>query len=337
MAAVISVRTLWKALVAIAMLEAVIAAPVFERPVPEGGGPTEIRCAIAVLDVDEINDAGQNFTVSVYTRFEWDDPREAHGGTGKGIKELNEVWNPRFLLINRQKTWSSIGGNVEITPEGTVIYREQFWGDFSQPMNLHDFPFDEQKFSIQAVVGGGELPGSLELVQDPDVNSYIVENYSVADWKVVSSGVSPQPYVTPAGDEVDAFAFIFTAKRLSNHYMIKVIAPLLMIVVLSWVVFWLDPKEGGSQLGVAVTSFLTMIAYHVALSARLPEISYLTRLDVFVFGATLLVFFAMLEVVITTGLARTERIARARWLDRICRFVFPGTLVLLAVYAFKWH
>ena len=110
-----------------------------------------------------------------------------------------------------------------------------------------------------------------------------------------------------------------------------------MIVILSWVVFWLDPSEGGSQLGVAVTAFLTMIAYHVALTSLLPEISYLTRLDVFVFGTTLLVFFAMLEVVVTTGLARTNRVRTARWMDRVCRLIFPGLLTLLAFYAYLWY
>ena len=88
----------------------------------------------------------------------------------------------------------------------------------------------------------------------------------------------------PSGAESPSFTVNFTAERLSNHYMIKVIAPLLMSVLLSWVVFWLNPAEGGSQLGVAVTSFLTVTAYHVALSSRLPEISYLTRLDMFCFA-----------------------------------------------------
>jgi hypothetical protein len=313
------------------------ASPVSERPVPEGGGPTEIRCAIGVLDLDEINDAGQNFTVNVYLRIQWNDPREAHGGKALVIKKLDEVWYPHLLLVNRQRTWTSMAEGVEISPDGAVVYRQQLWGDFSQPMNLHDFPFDQQVFAIQVVEAGPEQAGDLVLVQDPEMESYIVENYSVADWKVVQSEVSSEPYVVPNGERVDSFSFLFTAKRLPNHHLIKIIAPLLMIVILSWLVFWLDPSEGGSQLGVAVTSFLTMIAYHVALSSSLPEISYLTRLDVFVFGATLLVFLAVIEVVITTGLSRTGRIKAARWMDRVCRILFPGALALVAVYAYAWH
>jgi len=313
------------------------AAPTFERPVPEDGGPTTILCAIAVLDLDDISDASQNFTVNLVARFQWHDPREAHEGKGKIVKELSEIWHPHLFFVNMQRTWSTLGGGVEISPSGEVVLRQQFWGDFSQPLALHDFPFDQQVFEIKTVTAGPEEFGEIALIQDPEVGSFITENYSVANWEVTKSEVGSEPLLLPGRQKVEAFTFRFTAARHSNHYVIKIIAPLLMIVILSWVVFWLDPSEGGSQLGVAVTSFLTVIAYHVALSSKLPEISYLTRFDVFVFGSTLLVFFAMLEVVLTTGMARTGRIKGARWLDRVCRVLFPGILTLVGLYAFVWH
>ena len=36
-------------------------------------------------------------------------------------------------------------------------------------------------------------------------------------------------------------------------------------------------------------------------------------------------------------MARTDRLKAARWLDRLCRVVFPATLAIIAVYAFVWH
>ena len=307
---------------------------VFNRPVPADGGPTEIRCVIAVLDVDEISDANQNFTVNVYVAAEWNDPRQAHEGPGRIRKKVSEVWHPHLIFFNRQRSWSTLKGVVEIEPDGDVTYREQFWGDFSQPMNLKDFPFDTQDFELRFVATGPEKFGELKIIPAPNSKSFYFETYSVADWKLIGSRIDTSPLELPTGGKTESFAFIFTAERLTQHYLIKIIAPLLMIVILSWVVFWLDPKEGGSQLGVAVTAFLTMIAYHVALGSKLPEISYLTRLDIFVFGSTLLVFFAMMEVVVTTGLARTERVALARWLDRVCRLLFPGVLALVGYLAF---
>jgi hypothetical protein len=316
---------------------AVTAAPLFERPVPEGGGPTKVLCGLAILDVDEISDANQNFTVNLFARFRWHDPREAHSEKGMIVKDLNEVWHPRLFFANMQRTWSTFGGEVVIHPDGEILLRQQFWGDFSQPMDLRDFPFDQHAFEVRAIAIGRDELDNLELVQDPEGDSFIAENYSVADWKVLNFKVTSEPLALPNGDERNSFSLIFTARRLSNHYLIKIIAPLLMIVILSWVVFWLDPTEGGSQLGVAVTSFLTVIAFHMTLSSKLPEISYLTRLDVFVFGATFLVFLAMIEVVITTGLARSDRVVTALWVDRVCRLIFPGALTLVGLYAYAWH
>lgn len=304
---------------------------------PEVDGATEIRCLIGILDIDEISDVDQNFTVNIFTKVSWNDPREAHDGDGNISKLLSEVWHPELIFLNRQRIWSSLGNSVKISPEGTLVYRQQFWGNFSQPMNLHDFPFDSQSFDIRVVCSSSDGVSQIHLVQDPETDSFVTEGYSVADWKIAGHESNSEPLILPTGDSVPSFTMRFTANRLSNHYMIKVVAPLLMIVLLSWVVFWLDPSDGGSQLGVAVTSFLTMIAYHVALSSKLPEISYLTRLDVFIFCGTILVFLAMIEVVITTGLAQVGKVEAARWLDRSCRLVFPGFLALGACYAYLWH
>ena len=303
------------------------------RPMSHDGSPTKIYCSMAILDIDEISDANQNFTVNLYARCRWKDPREAHQNSGKVIKDLKEIWHPRLFFLNRQKLFSSAPNVVEISQDGSIVYRNKFWGDFSQPLNLRDFPFDTQELKITIVYSGSEEFGEVIILQDPETQSFIVDEHSVADWEVVSSQVDNESMVLPTGEKAAAFTMTFTAKRISTYYMIKSIAPLLMILALSWVVFWLDPSEG-AQLGVAVTTCLTVIAYHLALSSTLPRIPYLTHLDVFVFGATFLVFLAMLEVVITTSLAKNGRVDSALKLDRYSRFVFPGLLALIILYAF---
>ncbi len=314
-----------------------MAASIFERPVPEGGGPTAVYCALAILDLDNISDADQNFTLNLFTLCRWSDPREAHDGTGNIAKNLDEVWHPHLVFLNRQKVWSARPDVVVISPVGEVSHRQNLWGDFSQPMDLRAFPLDTQTFKIQLIPAGSEEFGEITLFQDPVFSSFIVEEYSVADWEILENEVSTEPRILPTGEYVAAFALAFTARRLSNHYLIKLIAPLLMILALSWMVFWLDPTEGAAQLGVAVTTCLTVIAFHLALGSNLPKIPYLTHLDVFIFGATLLVFLAMIEVVTTTGLARTGRVSTARWLDRISRLVFPALLAGIGMYAFVWR
>ncbi|HDH08113.1 MAG TPA: hypothetical protein ENG96_01380, partial [Gammaproteobacteria bacterium] len=104
-----------------------------------------------------------------------------------------------------------------------------------------------------------------------------------------------------------------------------------LIVMMSWVVFWIDPKNVANQLGVAVTTVLTLIAYHIALSGRLPVIPYLTQMDKFLFSSTLLVFLSLIEVVVTSHLSGTDRLSMARRIDRQARWFFP-VLFGLAIY-----
>lgn len=310
---------------------------VYERPVPEGGGPTEVFCTMGILDVDEISDADQNFTVNLFARVKWHDARLVHEGPGNLKRSLSEIWHPSLIFLNRQMIRSSASTVAEVSPGGMVSFKKQFWGNFSQPMNLHDFPFDQQSFGVQLVATGAEVGKDVVLLGDPDVPSFVTDSYSVADWKIIGNEVDTNPHVIPGVGEFASYKLVFTAKRLSYHHVIKIVAPLLLIVFLSQLVFWLSPSDGGSQLGVAVTSFLTVIAYHVALSSKLPEIAYLTKMDVFVFWGTILVFLAMIEVVITTGLAQRGKERIAVRLDWICRLVFPGLTIAGAFYAFVWH
>ena len=85
---------------------------------------------------------------------------------------------------------------------------------------------------------------------------------------------------------------------------------------------------------MASPSVLTMIAYHIAFANNLPDIPYVTRMDFFLFGATLLVFASLIEVVVTFYLARTDRLEQAHMIDVIARWVFPILFALVAVYSF---
>jgi hypothetical protein len=69
-------------------------------------------------------------------------------------------------------------------------------------------------------------------------------------------------------------------------------------------------------------------------SSALPNVSYLTLMDIFLLGATLLVFTSLVEVMITSYLARSDRLQFARRIDVLMRLVFPLALVGIFALAF---
>jgi hypothetical protein len=153
----------------------------------------------------------------------------------------------------------------------------------------------------------------------------------MVDWKVTSPTAYAQSYQAAPGLEVAGYNFEFQAAREVQYYLTKVMLPLLLIVMMSWSVFWIDPSNGGTQISVAVTSMLTLIAYRFAVGTEVPKLPYLTRLDAFILFSSLLVFLSLIEVMYTSWLANQERVSEARVIDRRCRFIFPGVFTVCSI------
>jgi hypothetical protein len=125
-----------------------------------------------------------------------------------------------------------------------------------------------------------------------------------------------------------------TATRKTGYYLIKVILPFFIIVMMSWIVFWIDPEQLGTQIGMAATSMLTLIAYRFAVDQLIPAVSYLTRLDKFILVSTVLVFASLGEGVLTAWLNNNERRDLALKMDSWGRILSPFVLAALAIWAF---
>jgi hypothetical protein len=247
------------------------------------------------------------------------------------VRPLDEIWNPGIQIVNQQKLWLTFPDIVKIAPDGEVLYRQRAWGSFSQPLKLHEFPFDRQVFFIQ-LAASDYTQDEVELVLDTKEESGIAQELSVADWNILGWKTEPRNYKpTPTVSAISGFAFSFEARRNTGYFIIKVIIPLILIVAMSWVVFWIDPMESGTQISVAITTMLTLIAYRFAIDLDLPKVSYLTRLDFFILISTILVYASLIEVIVTSTFAKSERLSQARAIDRWMRWLFPVTFIAVAV------
>jgi len=81
-------------------------------------------------------------------------------------------------------------------------------------------------------------------------------------------------------------------------------------------------------------SVLTLIAYRFAVDSQLPRLPYMTRLDAFIFTSTLLLFFSLIEVLVTTILDNNQQTARAKKIDRYCRAIFPVIFAIASIAIF---
>jgi hypothetical protein len=300
-----------------------------ERP-NASAGRTQISVGIWVVDINNIDSAQQSFTADVAVILQWKDPRLTHTGGGVAHYPLDQIWHPQIGIANETNSVSRrLPEAVEVDPDGTVAYRQLYVGSFTQALRLKSFPFDKQTFRVH-LVAIRSSPGEVQFVPnqkwiDAGLKQAggIAPSITLPDWTLENWDIKPLGYALAPGLENSGYVFEFTALRNVAHYILKVILPLVLIVMMSWAVFWIDPVNSNSQISIAVTSMLTLIAYRFAVDSQLPRLPYMTRLDAFIFTSTLLVFFSLIEVLVTTIMDNNQQTERAKKIDRYCRAIFP--------------
>ena len=300
-----------------------------------GGEPLKIEGTLFVLDVSKIDGADQSFTADVFMMLQWRDERLASDLQGVRRLPIGSIWNPRVQIINQRRIWKTFPESVDIAPDGTVVYRQRYYGQFASALDLRDFPLDRHLFALQVVVPGYG-PEEIEFVpSNEDFGIGRSPEMTVPDWSIGPVTLRTAPYsVIPGGREIAGLEGTFEAHRHLGFYIGKAFVSVAIIVFMSWVVFWLAPEHVGPRLSVSVTSMLTLIAYRFLLGQSLPPVSYLTRLDYFLLGATILVFVALIQVAVTSAANAGDRAERALAINRYSRWVFPVAFLFLLVWAF---
>lgn len=308
-----------------ALASAASPAPTVKRPVD---------VAVYVVDISRIQELEQAIVADFLVVARWQRPDLADPSAPElRILPLDEVDSPRLIVINSRKLRKKLEPIAEVTRTGTVLFRQRYQGTLSTPMNLEDFPMDRQLFNIEV----GTLDHKARTLVPDAVRSGPMQPFTVAGWALEEDAMLAGDQLAPDG--ISTFATVtavYSAQRNSVFFAWKLFIPLGLIVLMAYTVFWLDPTVLSTQIGISTSTVFTLIAYNFALSSILPQVSYLTRADLYLIGCMLLVFGALGEAVVTGVLARNEdRLALARRIDLIARFVYPALFALIALIAFS--
>jgi hypothetical protein len=224
--------------------------------------------------------------------------------------------------------WESLPKVADVTPDGTVTYSQRYVGPLSQPLMLSNFPMDEHRFTIQLATAE-----DVEFVPEVKLGfsgGTISDNLSLTDWEIVKYEALSHPYEPIETVSTPGFAFEFTAKRHFLYYLWQVILPLALIVMMSLSVLWIDRSNAGAQIGLATSAMLALITYRFILARLLPKLPYMTRMDYFTLGSTLLVFMALIEVIVTVTLYRDKHDRIVHNIEKFARFAFPILFLLMS-------
>lgn len=71
----------------------------------------------------------------------------------------------------------------------------------------------------------------------------------------------------------------------------------MLVVMLSWISFWIGAEATPERLSLGITCLLTMTVQNSALTDSLPPVTYIKAIDVWITVGTVFVLAALLEFV----------------------------------------
>ena len=82
--------------------------------------------------------------------------------------------------------------------------------------------------------------------------------------------------------------------RSMGYYLIQIYIPSSLIVVISWVSFWLNRGATPARVTLGVTTVLTMTSLTSSTNSQLPKISYMKSIDIYLSFCFIMVFASLI-------------------------------------------
>ncbi|XP_020710741.2 glutamate-gated chloride channel isoform X2 [Athalia rosae] len=285
------------------------------RPSGENGtdGPAVVHVNIFVRSISKIDDVTMEYSVQLTFREQWLDERlrfDDHDGRLKylTLTEANRVWMPDLFFSNEKEGHfhNIIMPNVyiRIFPYGSVLYSIRISLTLSCPMDLKLYPLDRQICSLRMASYGWTTDDLVFLWKDGDPVQ-VVKNLHLPRFTLEKFLTDYCNSKTNTG-EYSCLKVDLLFKREFSYYLIQIYIPCCMLVIVSWVSFWLDQSAVPARVSLGVTTLLTMATQTSGINASLPPVSYTKAIDVWTGVCLTFVFGALLEFALVNYASRSD-------------------------------
>ncbi|KAK3868455.1 hypothetical protein Pcinc_026154 [Petrolisthes cinctipes] len=207
------------------------------------------------------------------------------------------MWRPDSFFKNaKQVTFQTMtipNHYVWLHKDSTILYMVKLTLTLSCAMNYAIYPHDTQECRMQ-MESLSHTTEDLVFDWEPDVPLVVDDNIELPQFDLVGNHTADCTQVYHTGN-FTCVEVVFKLKRRLGYYLFHTYMPTCLIVIMSWVSFWIKPEAAPARVTLGVTSLLTLSTQHAKSQASLPPVSYIKIIDMFMSTCTVFVFLALME------------------------------------------
>lgn len=286
-----------------------------------GGNPVEVGVSMQIVSISAVSEVQMDFTSDFYFRQAWRDERLSFVKTQDleqmtvGAEVASKIWVPDTFFANEKTAYFHVATTpntfLRISSQGEVYRSIRLTVTASCPMDLRFFPMDRQSCTIEVESFGYTMSDIRYKWKDGPNSIGISQEVSLPQFKVLGH-VQKISEVSLSTGNYSRLICEIRFVRSMGYYLIQIYIPASLIVVISWVSFWLHRNATPARVSLGVMTVLTMTTLMSSTNSQLPKISYVKSIDVFLGTCFVMVFASLLEYAAVGYLGKRVAMRKSR-------------------------
>uniref|UniRef100_A0A8C7A4A9 GABA(C) receptor n=1 Tax=Neovison vison TaxID=452646 RepID=A0A8C7A4A9_NEOVI len=272
---------------------------------PAFGGPAiPVGVDVQVESLDSISEVDMDFTMTLYLRHYWKDERLAFPSTSNKSmtfdgRLVKKIWVPDVFFVHSKRSFihDTTTDNImlRVFPDGHVLYSMRITVTAMCNMDFSHFPLDSQTCSLELESYAYTDEDLMLYWKNGDESLKTDEKISLSQFLIQKFHTTSRLAFYSSTGWYNRLYINFTLRRHIFFFLLQTYFPATLMVMLSWVSFWIDRRAVPARVSLGITTVLTMSTIITGVNASMPRVSYIKAVDIYLWVSFVFVFLSVLE------------------------------------------
>ena len=300
--------------------------------------PLQVVAALNLRNIVDISETSQQITLETSLKLYWTDKNikikknvTKFDGNDKGQDYIvmdhrfaKDIWIPDIFIdqsINiRVPNFYTRPASIRVYTNSLIRFNSRFNFDVACPMNFKNYPVDDQTCEI-IFESFSYKPTQMNITWDSWKEAHTDPKVELAQFKY---HIHREPYVT------NQYSEKFAGLKLNIHLVRQIdfhlgqtFLPSIVFVTLGYLVLFLPAEAVPARIALGMMTFLTLTTMNSSVKNRLPQVSYVTYMDIWVITCLLFVFGTNVVSIFEIVLLKANKVLAGKRFNLTCKILLP--------------